>query len=81
MDNKMESVFNTLKEILMEQLNLDEEEVSMEARLVEDLKADSIDKAEIVTNLEDKFNIIVDYDEALTVKTVGDVVKSIVKLL
>lgn len=74
-------VFEKIKEILVEQLNADADSITMSTKLVEDLSADSIDKAEIVTQLEDTFNIIVDYDEALKVKTVGDIVAAITKVM
>lgn len=74
-------VFDSVKEILIDLLGVSEDCITMESRLTEDLKADSIDKAELVTEMEDRFNIIVDYDEALKVKTVGDMVTAIEKLL
>lgn len=74
-------VLDTVKNILVEQMGVDADDINLDTRLVEDLSADSIDKAEIVTSLEEKFNIIVDYDKALTVKTVGDIVNEIEKII
>lgn len=70
-------ILDVIKEILVDLLNVSADEINMETKLIEDLGADSIDKAELVTSLEDKFNIIVDYDKAIDVKTIGDIVVAI----
>lgn len=70
-------ILDVIREILVELLNVSAEDIQLDTKLVEDLGADSIDKAELVTFLEDRFNIIVDYDKAIDVKTIGDIVSAI----
>lgn len=70
-------ILDVIREILVELLNVSPEDIQLDTKLVEDLGADSIDKAELVTSLEDRFNIIVDYDKAIDVKTIGDIVSAI----
>lgn len=74
-------VLDTIKGILVDQLGASADSITMESRLVEDLNADSIDKAEIVTSIEDAFDIIVDYDKALKIKTVGEIVIEVEKMI
>lgn len=74
-------VLDTIKSILVDQLGASADSITMESRLVEDLNADSIDKAEIVTSIEDAFDIIVDYDKALKIKTVGEIVTEVEKMI
>ena len=70
-------VFDELKELIVSELGVDEAIVTPEAKLVEDLGADSIDAVDLVMNCEDKFNVEIP-DEALAeIKTVGDLVKYI----
>ncbi len=56
-----------------------ESEITMETRLNEDLKFDSIDKAELITSLEDEFNVMVDYEEVLHVNSISEIVEEIKK--
>ena len=74
-------VLDCVKRILSEQLGIDESSITEDTRLVEDLNLDSIDKAELVTTLEDEYDKTVDYEQAMKVKTVGDIVKEIEKVL
>lgn len=74
-------VLDCVKKILSEQLGIDESSITEDTRLVEDLNLDSIDKAELVTTLEDEYDKTVDYEQAMKVKTVGDIVKEIEKVL
>lgn len=68
-------MFEKVREIICDQLELDEEEVTMDSILLEDLGADSIDLADLVMTFEDEFNIEIS-DEALeNIKTVSDIVK------
>ena len=57
-------IIDVVKKILVDQMGV-ESEITMETRLNEDLKFDSIDKAELITSLEDEFNVMVDYEEVL----------------
>ena len=71
------SVFDKVKEIIVEELGVDEEKVVPSASLKEDLGADSIDAVQIIMDLEDAFNIEIDTDNAKAVDTVKDLVESI----
>ena len=66
---------------LCEQLDLEASSISADTKLEEDLSLDSIDKAELVTTLEDEFDLVVNYETALSVTTVGDVAKEIERVM
>lgn len=70
-------VFEKVKKIIVQELNVAEEKVTMEASLVEDLEADSLDAVEIIVRIEEEFDLQVDDEAAENVKTVGDLVKCI----
>ncbi len=70
-------VFEKVREIICNQLELEEDVVTMDAILLEDLGADSIDLADLVMTFEDEFDLEIS-DEALeNIKTVSDIVKFI----
>ena len=68
-------MFEKIREIIAEQMNVNKEDITMETRLVEDLKADSIDAAEMILNIESELNVLVPDDAIMNVKTVEDIVK------
>ena len=70
-------VFEKVKELIVEKLNVKADKVTMDARLVEDLEADSLDAVEVIMELEEEFNISIDDDAAQNIKTVGDLVRYI----
>lgn len=70
-------IFDKVKEILVKQLHVDANKVTMESRLVEDLKADSANVMLLIIEMENNFNIEVEDGAILTLKTVGDVVNYI----
>ncbi len=70
-------VFAKVKEIIVNELNCKEADVTMEAKLRDDLGADSIDAVQIVMEVEEAFGIEVDDAEAEAMETVGNVVKYI----
>lgn len=72
-------IFDEVKQVLVEQMGVDANSITPQTRLNEDLKADSIDKAEIITTLEDKFDIMVDYEQVLHVNTVEEIVNELKK--
>lgn len=72
-----EEIFNKLKEIIVEQLGVEEEKVTMEATFVDDLSADSLDIVELVMNIEETFNIEIPDEAAEKIVTVEDVVNYI----
>ena len=70
-------VFEKVRAIICDQLELEENVVTMDAILLEDLGADSIDLADLVMTFEDEFDLEIS-DEALeNIKTVSDIVKFI----
>ena len=74
------SVFDKVKEIIVKELKVEAEKVTLDARLKDDLGADSLDAVEIVMDIEDAFGIEIDDSEAENVATVGDLVKAIEQL-
>lgn len=70
-------IFERIKEMIVEELNVPVEKVTMEARLAEDLGADSIDAVELIMNIEDEFEIQVSDEQAQNMKCVGDLVRYI----
>jgi acyl carrier protein len=70
------NVEETVKKIVCERLDKKPEEVTDEARFIEDLGADSLDLTELLMALEEEFNIDID-DEANQIETVADAIKYI----
>ena len=73
----MSEVFDRVKEIIIDHLGADESAVTMEASLVDDLKADSLDTVEMIMSLEEEFHIDIEDSDAEGLKTVGDAVRFI----
>lgn len=65
--------FDELKQIVVDTLNCDEDKVTMEASLADDLQVDSLDAVELNMALEDACGISVPDEELATMKTVGDI--------
>lgn len=72
-----EEIFEKLKNIIVEQLGVNEEVVKEEATFVDDLEADSLDIVELVMNIEEEFNMEIPDEDSEKIVTVGDVVKYI----
>ena len=70
-------VFDEIRSALAEQLTIPEENISEDSLLIDDLKADSIDLYELVSGLEERYNIEISDDVLPTIKTVGDIVRYI----
>lgn len=68
-------MFDKIKEMIINELNIPADRITMEARLAEDLGADSIDAVELIMKIEDEFSLEVSDDDAQNLKTVGDLVK------
>ncbi len=73
------ALFDEVKEVIVEQLNVGPDEVKPEANFVEDLGADSLDVVEMIMALEEKFEIEIPDSDAENIKTVQDVVDYIEK--
>ena len=69
-----------IQEMLAEALNLSVEKVTAEAKIVDDLGADSLDVVELLSRLEDEYGITIPDEDVESLVTVGDVVKEIEKL-
>ncbi len=70
-------VFERIREIICEQLDLEEDSVTMDSNIMEDFEADSLDLVDLVMSLEDEFNMEVPDDQIENFRTVGDVVRYI----
>ncbi|MBQ7165034.1 MAG: acyl carrier protein [Clostridia bacterium] len=69
--------FEKIQELLAQQLNIDKNTITENSEIIKDLGADSLDIVEMLMGLEDQFGIEVSEDEAVNLKTVGDIVKVI----
>jgi len=72
-----ESVAEKVKVIIVEQLGVEEEEITMNSSFIEDLGADSLDIVELVMALEEEFEIVIPDEDAEKIRTVGQAVKYI----
>lgn len=70
-------VFDKIKDIIVEQLDVEEDAVTMEASITEDLGADSLDVVDFVMSIEESFDVEIPDEEVENIKTVGDIVKYI----
>ena len=68
-------VFDKVKEIIMEQINVEEDAITMDTHLMRDLEADSLDAVEIIMAIEDEYDIEVPDEEAEKFQSVGDLVR------
>lgn len=70
-------VFDKVKELIVEQLDVDEDSVTSGANIQDDLGADSLDVVDLVMSLEEEFDIEIPDEAVESIKTVGDIVKYI----
>ncbi len=70
-------VFEKVRGILVDQLDVDEDAVTLESVITDDLGADSLDVVDMVMSLEEEFDLEIPDEEIETMKTVGDIVKYI----
>ena len=66
--------FERIRELLAEQLDIDEEKITMDSNILEDFEADSLDVVDMVMSLEDEFGVEIPDEEIENLHTVGDVV-------
>jgi len=71
------SVADRVKEIIVEQLGVNPDQVTPEAKFIEDLGADSLDTVELVMAFEEEFGAEIPDEDAEKLQTVGDVIKYI----
>ena len=70
-------VFDKIKDIIVEQLDVEEDAVTMEASITDDPGADSLDVVDLVMSIEESFDVEIPDEEVENIKTVGDIVKYI----
>ena len=70
-------VFDKVKEIIVDQLDVDEDKVTTNANIQDDLGADSLDVVDLIMSLEEEFDVEIPDEAVESIKTVGDVVKYI----
>jgi acyl carrier protein len=73
-----EEILAKVKNVVGEKLNVGEDQVTIEAKFVEDLGADSLDQVELIMALEDEFDLKIPEEEAEKLSTVGAAVDYIV---
>lgn len=69
--------FEKVKEIIVETISVDEDKVTMDAKLTDDLGADSLDAVELNMALEEAFDITIEDEDLMKFVTVGDIVNHI----
>lgn len=67
-------IFEQVKRMLVEQLDVDENDITTDTKIIDDLNADSIDIVEMLMALEDEYGIEISDEEAANLQTVGDIV-------
>ena len=70
-------IFEQVKKILCDQLDLDEEQVTEDSEVIDDLGADSLDIVDLVMTLEEEFDTEIPDEDIENLRTVGDIVKYI----
>lgn len=77
----MEEIAKKIIEVIADELNMDESEITMESTFTDDLGADSLDVCQIIMRLEDFYKITIEDDAAMDIKTVGDAVTQLEKVM
>ena len=72
-----DAIFEKVKDIIVSQLGVEEEEVTIEARFIDDLGADSLDIVELIMALEEEFDLEIPDEDAEGIRTVEDAVEYI----
>jgi acyl carrier protein len=76
-----DEIFDKVKDVIVDQLNVEEDDVTEDAAFVDDLGADSLDIVELVMALEEQFGISIPDEQAEKIKSVGDAVSFIAESL
>lgn len=72
-------IFEKLKDIIADQLSVDADEVTMDSNIQDDLGADSLDVVDLITTIEDEFDLSIPDEAVEEIKTVGDIANYIEK--
>jgi acyl carrier protein len=75
----MSNIEERVKEIIVEQLGVSEDQIKPEAKFVDDLGADSLDQVELVMALEEEFGAEIPEEDVDQLQSVGDVIKYVSK--
>ena len=73
------AIVDKVKDLIAKQLNKPVDEIAEDKEVVKDLGADSLDVVEMLMGLEEEFNITVPEEDAVNIKTVGDIINLIEK--
>lgn len=68
-------IFERIRTVLAEQLDIEEDKITMDSDIMEDFEADSLDIVDMVMSLEDEFGVEIPDEEVENLRTVGDVVR------
>jgi acyl carrier protein len=79
--NNRDEILNNIKKIMLEMFEIEEDQVTLEARLYEDLDFDSIDAVDMIVKLKEITGREVKPEDFKTARTVGDVVEAIFKMM
>ena len=79
MAKSREEVYEQVKDVLTEQLGVEENDINDEASFQEDLEADSLDLVELIMELEDQFGLKIPDEDAQKLTTVGQAVDYVVE--
>lgn len=72
-------IFDKIKEIIVDQLGVEEDAVTLDANIQDDLNADSLDIVDLIQNIEDAYDLSIPDEAAESIKTVGDIVSYVEK--
>ncbi len=71
--------FEKVRAVIAKQLDIPAENITIESKLIEDLKADSLDVVELIMDLEQEYGVEIPDDDLPGIRTVGDIVKFVKK--
>jgi len=77
----MSDTLSKVKEVIMDVLKIDVDNLTLETRFIEDLKADSMDQFFLIDGFCEKFDVVISDEDARLIQTVGDAVKYIDSML
>ena len=77
----MSEHYNKIKEIIIDKLGIDDGKITMEAKFIDDLGADSLDTVELIMQFEEEFGIEIPYEEAEGLLSVGQAIDYITNKL
>ena len=79
--NNREEILTAIKEIMVEMFEIDEQAITLEARLYEDLDFDSIDAVDMIVKLKEMTGKAIKPEDFKTARTISDVVEAVYKML